>query len=195
MGYPIREILANHTYHTMSRCHNLKNFMKSNKMKELLVEVINDALNLYNFKLISYVIIDDHFHFLIQTTSDGETISRIMQYIKSQYARKYNKIMERKGAFWNERFKSRIVELSDDPISYLNRLLWYFGYNPVKKGLVSDPREYKFGSINSYLLNDYVSEVKITLHKYYLDLGKTFKERTKKFLEYENFYLQNLSVC
>ena len=39
--------------------------MKLDYMKDLMLEVINMALERYNFELISYVIMDNHFHFFI----------------------------------------------------------------------------------------------------------------------------------
>ena len=64
--------------------------MKPKIMKNLMIIVLNQALQKYSFQLIAYTIMDNHFHFYIKTTQDGETISRIMQYIKSQYARRFN---------------------------------------------------------------------------------------------------------
>jgi hypothetical protein len=60
--------------------------------------------------------------------------------------------------------------------------------------MVRDPRKSKYGSINVYLDENYTSPVKITLHKYFLELGNSFKERVKKFLYYEDAHRKRLSI-
>ena len=98
-------------------------------------------------------------------------------------------------SFWNERFGSTIIEKSDDPEKYLLWLLWYIGYNPVRKGLSRDPRDNYIGFINCYLEKNHEAQVKITLHRYFINLGNTFEECVKKFLWYEEAYLKRLAIC
>ena len=95
-------------------------------------DVLNLALEKYDFELVSYSIMDNHFHFYIKTLDDGETISRIMQFIKSQFARRYNRMMDRTGPFWNERFTNLIVERTKDPVQTFWIVFLYVGYNPVR---------------------------------------------------------------
>ena len=148
----------------------------------------------YEFKLIAAEPVGNHIHLVIKTVEDRETISRIMQYIKARIAEKYNRATGETGAFWNERFGSAIVEKSEDPENYLLWLLWYIGYNPVRKRLSRDPRENHIGFINCYLDKKYESSIRITLHQYFLELGNTFEECVKKFLLYEEFYLKRISI-
>lgn len=187
-----RKCLPEVTYHAASRCIEKKLLMKSNQLKELLIDVLNCALEKYDFELVGYIIMDNHFHFCIKTTKHGETISRIMQFIKSQFARRYNRMMNRIGPFWNERFTDTIVESTNDPITYFFNLLLYFAYNPVRCKLVSDPRNYQFSSFNCYLDETYKSPVKITQHDYYLQLGDTFEKRVRKLLLLEDMYRRRI---
>ena len=194
MAQPRRRCIPDVTYHIYSRCHNKENMMCLSEMKDLLVLVINLALEKYDFRMIHYAIMDNHFHFIIKTTQCGPSISLIMQFIKSQYARRYNRIMNRSGAFWNERFGDVIIELTDNPEEYFHWLLCYIGYNPVKAGKVKDPRQYKYSSINAYLDESYISPVPITLHEYFINLGNTFTERVMKFLKYDDMYRRRLTL-
>lgn len=171
-----------YTYHTCSRCINSELMMKYDKMKDLMISVLNMALKKYNFELITYVIMDNHFHFFIRTVEDGPTISRIMQFIKSQYSLRYNRMMSRTGPFWNERFSDTIVEESDDPAYAFNYINSYILNNPVKAGYVTDIRKYRYSSINFYLDKNYKPLVRLTYHKHFLELGSTFEERVAGFL-------------
>lgn len=187
-----RTCMPETTYHTMSRCIEKKPLMKTNRMKNLMLEVMNLALKKYTFEMIEYTMMDNHFHFYIRTLKDGENISRIMQFIKSQFARRYNRLMKRTGPFWNERFSDTIIELSENPEKIFWHIFLYIAYNPVRSKYVVDPRLYQYGSFNSYVDKEYVSPVPITFHKLFLKLGPTFEEQVKKFLEFEDLYRRRI---
>lgn len=194
MTYPSRIILQGATYHCFTRCHNRRNLFNTGRAKKFLIEAINMCHEKYQFELIAAEPVDNHIHLVIRTLDGNETISRIMQYIKARMAEKYNRSRGSTGAFWNERFGCIIIEHSDNPENYLLRLLWYIGFNPVRKKISTDPRKNYIGFINCYLDKNFKCHVKITLHKYYLDLGETFEERVTKFLRYEEEYRKRISL-
>lgn len=182
------------TYHTMSRCADRQRLLKEFFVKKMAILVIKRAQKFYSFKLIAFEIVDNHVHFVIQTVQGGESISLIMQYIKARIAESYNRTMGRSGPFWNERYKDIIVEEQENPRKYLLWLLWYLAYNSVKAGLSRDPRHYRFSSIMHYLEKNYISDVKITLHQYFMELGNSFSERVHAFLFYEEAYRKRYAI-
>ncbi|MBN2158668.1 MAG: transposase [Spirochaetes bacterium] len=187
-----RICISGATYHTTSRCIEKKHLMKLDKMKELMNYVLNMAQEKYKFELNNHTIMDNHFHFYITTLPDGENISRIMQFIKSQYARRYNRMTNRIGPFWNERFSDTIIELTSNPFYNFFYILFYIAYNPVRSHHVSDPRDYTYSGFKCYFDETYIPAVKITLHKYFLSLGNNFDERVKKLLEYEENFKKRI---
>ena len=90
--------------------------------KDSFLEAIKMCQNYYKFKLIAAEVRDNHFHLLIRTLKDEGTVDRIMQYIKARTAEKYNKAAKRKGPFWNERYKSAIIDESVKPRRYISQL-------------------------------------------------------------------------
>ena len=70
-------------------------------------------------------------------------LSEFVREIKQRFARYYNKLHERRGYFWGERFKSVIVENGDTLIN----LLAYIDLNPLRAGLVKRPEDYRWCSI------------------------------------------------
>lgn len=194
MPTPIRQRLENVTYHITSRCCETRHLMAQDKIKDIVITVLSRALEKYDFKLIGYTIMDNHVHFIIQTVADGADISRIMQYIKARIAEKYNRLMQRTGPFWNERFKDTIVEQQDNPVIYLLWLLWYLAFNPVHARKCKDPQKYRYSSINYYLTEGIPSLIKITRHQYFDDLGTTFAERMRCFLSYEEAYRKRIVI-
>ena len=194
MARPLRTILQGGTYHCYSKCHDNQNFLLSSLGKQLFIEAVLRCQKKYKFKLSAAELAGNHMHLVIITLENEATISRIMQYIKSLIGQKYNRLMNRGGAFWISRFKCKIVEESDDPILYLLRLLWYTAYNPVRKNLCVDPRESFTGFINCYLTENYKPPIEITLHPFFRKLGNTFTECVEKFLLYEEAYKRNLAA-
>ena len=194
MSRRIRIRLPEITYHVTSRCIEKKPLMQPGYLKDLFLTVLNQALDRYLFELSGFVIMDNHFHLFIRTVNQGEDISHIMQFIKSQFARKYNRIMNRTGPFWNERFSDSIIEESYNPIEAFKNVHMYMGYNPVRSGYVHDPRNYKYSSFNFYIDEKYVTQVKITLHPYFLSMGKTFQECARALLDFEMEYRMRMLI-
>jgi REP element-mobilizing transposase RayT len=68
-------------------------------------------------------------------------VSEYMKSVKQRFSVWYNRSHQRKGTLWNERFKSVLVEGKGNP---LQTMAAYIDLNPVRAGLVSDPKEYRF---------------------------------------------------
>ena len=68
-------------------------------------------------------------------------VSVFMKEFKQRFSRWYNRQTGRFGTLWAERFKSVLVE--DSPEA-LRAVAAYIDLNPVRAGLVSDPKDYRF---------------------------------------------------
>ncbi|MCW5559091.1 MAG: transposase, partial [Verrucomicrobiae bacterium] len=68
-------------------------------------------------------------------------VSAFMKEFKQRFSRWYNRQHARFGTLWAERFKSLLVE---DAPGVVRTLAAYIDLNPVRAGLVSDPKEYRF---------------------------------------------------
>jgi len=194
MPRELRKIGQGLSHHCFSRCHGKKNLLLGRYGRKYFIEAIQMSQEKYDFELVAAEIVANHIHLIIRTIEDKETVSMIMQFIKARIAEKYNRAMNTTGPFWNERFGSTIIEEAENPRQYLLWLLWYIGYNPVRKGLSQDPRKNDIAFINCYLLKDYNPPVKIILHSFFNKLGDTFDECVEKFLYYEEVYRKRLSV-
>ncbi|MEW6526367.1 MAG: transposase [Spirochaetota bacterium] len=194
MARKLRVQMPGLTYHITSRCIEWRNMLEEDYFKACFVEILRRAKEKYPFKIIAYCIMDNHIHLVIHTVDDGAPIGRIMQYIKARFAELYNKVTGRTGPFWNERYKDSIVEFARDGFHYLLWLLWYLAYNPVRKNLCSDPTAYTYSSIKAYLQKDADVGVPIDYHDYFKELGKTFAERVKRFMRYDEIYRKRYSI-
>ena len=189
-----RIIMQGITYHCFSRCLKKRNFFNTEHAKHCLVDAINMCEEKYRFELIAVEPVGNHIHLVIRTLENEETICRIMQYIKARVAEKYNRSTGETGPFWNERYNCTIIEDSENPVKYLLSLLWYIGFNPVRKNLSTDPRKNYIGFINCYLNKDFRCQVKITLHRFFTELGETLDECIIKFLWYEEGFRKRMAL-
>ncbi len=67
-------------------------------------------------------------------------LSVFLKELKERFTKWYNRRENRRGTLWEERFKSVLVEDSE---TALLTMASYIELNPVRAGLVNDPREYR----------------------------------------------------
>ena len=75
------------------------------------------------------------------------SLSQLMKDIKVTFSRYYNKMYNRRGTLWGERFKSLIVEDGETLINCLA----YIDLNPIRAGIVEHPEDYRWSSIGYHL--------------------------------------------
>ena len=68
-------------------------------------------------------------------------LSAFMKELKQRFSRWYNRHSGRFGTLWAERFKSLLVEDSPGPV---RTVAAYIDLNPVRAGIVPDPKDYRF---------------------------------------------------
>ena len=68
-------------------------------------------------------------------------LSIFVKEVKERYSRWFNKRHERKGTLWMDRYKSVMVEGKGEP---LHTMAAYIDLNPVRAGLVEDPKDYRW---------------------------------------------------
>ena len=67
-------------------------------------------------------------------------VSYFMRVLKQRFSQWYNGAYDRKGTLWEERFRSVLVEAD----VALRVVACYIDLNPVRAGLVTDPKEYRW---------------------------------------------------
>jgi REP element-mobilizing transposase RayT len=68
-------------------------------------------------------------------------VSEYMKTVKQRFSVWYNRNHNRYGTLWADRFKSVLVEGQGNP---LQTMAAYIDLNPVRAGLVEDPKDYRF---------------------------------------------------
>jgi putative transposase len=68
-------------------------------------------------------------------------VSAFMKLLKQRFTQSYNVRHERKGTLWEDRFKSVLVEGAGEALATMAA---YIDLNPVRAGLVTDPKDYRW---------------------------------------------------
>jgi len=70
-------------------------------------------------------------------------VSTYMKELKQRFSIWYNRTHKRSGTLWQERFRSVLIEENH---SSLPTVAAYIDLNPVRAGMVKDPKDYRFSS-------------------------------------------------
>ena len=68
-------------------------------------------------------------------------VSAFMKLLKQRFTQWFNRTHRRKGTLWEERFKSVLVEGAGHALATMAA---YIDLNPVRAGLVGDPKDYRW---------------------------------------------------
>jgi putative transposase len=89
----------------------------------------------------AYVFMTNHVHLLVTPTGPSG-IAKVMQSVGRRYVQRFNSMHQRTGTLWEGRYKATLV----DTEQYLWACYRYIELNPVRAGLVEDPRAYRWSS-------------------------------------------------
>jgi putative transposase len=87
--------------------------LAGSEIKKIILDLIEEGKLKFGLKLWNFSIMDDHVHFLIKPIG-GEDLSKFMQWLKCNSAKRWNKFYHTKGHLWGNRFRSHIIESEED---------------------------------------------------------------------------------
>ena len=111
---------------------------------ERLAEIIQNALLYYDgqrYLLHAWVVMPNHVHTLF-TPKDVWTLSQIAHTWKSYTANECNRLLTRRGEFWQREPFDRYIR---NELHYKNAVK-YIEHNPVKAGLCLKPEDWRWSS-------------------------------------------------
>ena len=94
------------------------------------------------YRLTAWVVVPNHAHMLL-TPCPGQELSDILQSLKSYTANEANKLLQRKGQFWQPESFDRWVRDAD----HFAKVIAYIENNPVKAHLCEQPEDWPYSSV------------------------------------------------
>ncbi|WP_095119929.1 transposase [Pseudomonas sp. Irchel s3f10] len=98
----------------------------------LVVHQFRRAQNLGLAKSLAWVVMPDHFHWLIEL--ENCSLKKLMRETKSLVTREVNMSIHRKGPLWQQGFHDRALRREED----LVKMARYVVANPLRAGLVEE---------------------------------------------------------
>jgi len=135
-----------HIFHILTRGNNRQEVFRDEIDYQKYLEVLNRYKEKYQFKLYHYVLMKNHVHLVLETQAEGGSLAEIMKGINLSYAQYYKRKYDHVGHFWQDRFKSILISRDE----YLLACGSYVELNPVRAGIVKDPRDYRWSSYRAY---------------------------------------------
>ena len=119
-------------------------YLQPDKYKDILLRIIKEKSVKFNFPLIAFVILYNHYHLIVNIKEAG-VLSKFMNEINGASSREINKadhVIERK-IWWN--YFDKFLAGEKDFYIHLN----YIHQNPIKHGVIKDLK-YKFSSYRAW---------------------------------------------
>jgi REP element-mobilizing transposase RayT len=132
-----RYCVENGFYHTYNRGNRKQDVFKEKEDYQKFLEYLEIYSKKWDIGLITYALIPNHYHLVLKDLS-GVSLSKFMHNLGTSYSmymnRKYNLV----GHLFQGRFKSVFISSYD----LLFKEIEYVVNNPLKHGLVKDPKDY-----------------------------------------------------
>ncbi|OFV91362.1 MAG: hypothetical protein A3H28_11960 [Acidobacteria bacterium RIFCSPLOWO2_02_FULL_61_28] len=113
----------------------------------LILATLEESRRRLGFALCGYVLMPDHWHALLGPRAPL-TISRLVQDVKYVSARRLNRQRQSHDPLWQHQFWDRFVRHNRE----FGQRLHYMHFNPVRKGLVAKPEDWRWSSCRNFSL-------------------------------------------
>lgn len=141
-----REYYKSKFKHIIVQGINKEAIFKNDRYIEKYKEIILKKLQDNNVLILAYCIMNNHTHFLIYSESNKD-VSKYMQRVNGTYSQFYNRVNDRVGYVFRDRYYSQDI-LSQNQLC---NCLQYIHNNPVKAKLCKNMNQYKYSSYNEFL--------------------------------------------
>jgi putative transposase len=151
-----------HLHYITCSCYQRQRWLNTPQRRDQFLRILDEARRRYRFVVLGYVVMPEHFHLLISEPQIGDP-SKAMQVVKQRYAqrilpqprRKHNGgqilLWERSPVHvWQARFYDFNVWTERKRIEKLR----YMHRNPVKRGLVTSPEQWRWSSFRSHMYGE-----------------------------------------
>ena len=140
-------------------CYQRYPWLGTAARRNMLLRILEETRISYGFVVVGYVVMPEHVHLLMSEPEKG-TPSTVMQVLKQRFARKVLQQMRRKvhrrgKLLWDDDmaqhiWQTRFYDFNVWTAHKEREKLRYMHRNPVKRGLVLEPAQWRWSSFRSY---------------------------------------------
>ena len=149
---------AHHLHFITTSCYRRRSFLNSARARDRFLSILEETRQQYRFVVVGYVVMPEHVHLLLSEPEVG-SLWTVMQVLKQRTARALLPRRKRRNprqrelfgeeprrAFWQARsydFNVRSTKKRVEKLRYMHR-------NPVKRGLVKSPEQWRWSSYRHF---------------------------------------------
>jgi len=135
-------------------CYQCRPYLEIPEARDLFLSELERMRKKYRLIVVGYVVMPEHFHLLVSEPQKA-TLSTVMQAVKLGFTRRVvgncpMLIDPHSHHFWQARFYDFNVWTDHKRVQKLR----YMHRNPVTRGLVTTPDEWRWSSFRSYLYGE-----------------------------------------
>jgi REP-associated tyrosine transposase len=154
MARPLRIQYPGAVYHVTCRGNERRDIFLGDEDRTTFLRFLSQSLNIYDVKLYAYVLMNNHFHLLVETPLGN--LAECMRHFNITYTGYFNRRHRRVGHLYQGRYKSILVEKE----VYLSVLSRYIHLNPIRLKKLEKASEterlaklfdYPWSSLSGYL--------------------------------------------
>jgi putative transposase len=132
-------------------CYGRQPYFATVEAFDLFVQCLEDMRRRFELCVYGYVVMPEHVHLLLSEPPRAK-LAEALHYLKLSFAKRMRsrRSPDKPGTFWQKRYYDRNVRNYREftvKLRYLHR-------NPVKRGLVQSPEEWKWSSYRHYALRE-----------------------------------------
>lgn len=139
-----RVLIEEGIYHVITRGNNKQSIFYEDQDYRIYSQFLKKYKDKYEVKIYHYVLMPNHVHIILQ--ANPRPLISFMHGSGLSYAQWFQKKYSRIGHFWQDRYKSYIIEQE----TYLLKCGRYIELNPVRAKIVVKPENYEYSSYNFY---------------------------------------------
>jgi len=140
MTRPLRIEFKGAVYHITSRGNARQAIFLDEKDFADFLRVLCSVVKRYHFILHTFCLMNNHYHLLIETPYGN--LSKGMRQLNGLYTQRFNRRHQRVGHLFQGRYKAILI----DKDNYLLELSRYVVLNPVRAGIVKDPKDWRWSA-------------------------------------------------
>ncbi len=143
MARPLRLQFPGGVYHVTARGNDRQAIFEDDADCSRFLIVLVSVVARYRVRCHAYCLMGNHYHLLLETPE--RNLSGAMRQLNGVYTQRFNRRHERCGHVLQGRFGAQLV----DGHAYLHEVCRYIVLNPVRAGVVSHPRDWRWSSFRA----------------------------------------------
>lgn len=141
-----RLTLPGYPHHIILRGNNRQTIFSADADRQFFLDLLGENARRFEVALHAYVLMDNHVH-VLATPQSTTGIPQLMQSLGRSYVRYFNAMHRRSGTLWEGRYRSTLIQAE----RHLIACMVYIDLNPVRAGMVSNPRQFPWSSHRHYV--------------------------------------------